>query len=279
MGRTMIATTFALLIIESFLLGDSLADSSTFETPVPGLEQLPVQSQTKLENQVEKASYPVDSAARGTVVFLLPPGPRTLQSFELTPSDATRKAWKSARVRLLWDTDEPSEPGVDLPIELFFGGIDDAKAPWVNRLPMPYRQRAMLVIDTEEPLSGRLKVESAKEVRPDAGYLRAARLGDEPIEETGRGKLVAVAAFDADESRNWNLSTDGGDLGAVGGLLDRHADEGKSSPGGKVSWFSEPRVLKKSFRLKSSRPSASPAALFWYTDRPTSGRSSRDKQP
>ena len=266
--------TLAFLIIEAFLAGGSGKDAKRFENPRPGLERLSDEGRSSSPASTEPAVYPVDSAARGTVVFLLPQGPRTLRSLEIQPTDATRLAWKAARLRLVWDADAPEAAGLDLPVDLAFGGLAEGEAAWVNRLPMPYRDGAMLVIDTESPISGRIRIESSPGVERDAGFLRGALIGEtSTIEESGRGRLVAIVAG---KPFSGPIVIDGKEPGPVESLM---VDGGKSAGRGTVSWFADPAHFQKSFRLERKRGEGSSSALFWYTERPSSGRSARGKQP
>lgn len=162
----------------------------------------------------EPAEYAVESAARGTLVFLLPPGPRIVRALEVLPDPATAGAWRNARLRMTWEDDDPDPrlAGLDLPLGLAFGraeGLPPAESvavgttgrSWVNRFPMPYRNLALLVIDAEQPLRGRIVVRSTRGVAADAGYFRgavrasgslASRATADRIGETGRGRLAGV---------------------------------------------------------------------------------------
>jgi hypothetical protein len=118
----------------------------------------------------EGAEYPIDAVARSTVVFLLPTGPRTLQSLEIAPSPGTADAWRLARLRLIRDGEDLRSAGFELPIDqvLERGGAT------IDRLPMSYRTEAMVRIDSAAPISGRLRLRTSRGVAANADSLEAA---------------------------------------------------------------------------------------------------------
>jgi hypothetical protein len=159
----------------------------------------------------ETAEYLIESAARSTLTYLLPAGPRTVRALMLEPSGETAEAWRLARLRMTWESDDTAVPaGVDLPLGLAFGRVSageglgwtlltaDARRAWVTWLPMPYRTEALLRIDTERPLKGRLRVWTSRGVDRDAGFFRAASWAAGPgrpgalIRENGRGHLAGM---------------------------------------------------------------------------------------
>ena len=158
------------------------------------------------------AGYKVEGIAHSEQVFAMPPGPATIRSIELEPTAETLDAWRSARLRIIWEAEEDGEAGVDLPFAYAFGTLPDAIGfqslligqrgnLWYNRFPMPYRRQATLRIDSEKPIQGKLRVRYQKEVAADAGYLRASyreALPTRPKEdfnwlsEKGRGHFAGV---------------------------------------------------------------------------------------
>jgi hypothetical protein len=132
----------------------------------------------------EKADYTINAIKRTSLTFELPDGPRTIRSFEVVPTQDTADAWRSARLRLLWERDEPSEAGVDLPLGFAFGQafgsqpyrsllIGQTERTWYIRFPMPYRHQALVRLDTERPIRGILRVLSTPGADLGAGYFRA----------------------------------------------------------------------------------------------------------
>ena len=180
---------------------------------------------TRPVRDAEPALFLVEAAAHSRQAFLLPGGPRTLRELVVEPTPATAEAWRTARLRLVWESDDPDAgPGVDLPLGLLFGRfapeaglcatlLADSWGPaWVCRFPMPYHAQALLDVATDRPLEGRIRLRTTAGVAPAAGYFRAASWsGPAPFSDTGRGHLAGVlvvgergrgsARSEADESR------------------------------------------------------------------------------
>jgi len=248
---------------------------------------------------VEPAEYPVEAAARSRQTFLLPAGPRTVREIRVLPAAGTEEAWRTARLRLTWEGDDTSNPGADVPLGLLFGRTGpgtslgakshltgDESGWWVVRFPMPYRKQALLEIETDRPLAGRLTVRSSRGVGADAGYFRAASwaVGSEGepaavLEEAGRGRLAGLVVL-----RGRSLP-DGSLLGQLG--LDGGAPEplvkafGLTPEAGSPAVFSWPVVGKLAYdhnlTLRGVRRVVAPSAdgagggrltVFWYADRP-----------
>ena len=130
----------------------------------------------------------------------------------MVPTPKTAEAWRSARLRLVWEGDDPELAGVDLPLGAAFG-LPERSMPyrsllvgrnamtWYNYFPMPYRRQALLQIEAEEPIKGKVRVRTLPGVDPRAGYFRAgfrASLPAKPgadfewLSETGRGHLAGL---------------------------------------------------------------------------------------
>ncbi|MGE3819821.1 MAG: DUF2961 domain-containing protein [Isosphaeraceae bacterium] len=256
----------------------------------------------------EPAEYPLEVGARSSALFLLPTGPRTIRSFEIGPSPETADAWKTARLRLIWEGDDPESPGVDLPLASMFGrygelGISgslmldqsEGGSSWRSRFPMPYRVQGMLRIDTERPLKGRIRLRSVAGVDRDAGYFRAA---SHPPDEEGRGHLVGLLSVGDPTIPAARLFLDGDDLGpwdAALGLPRSAREPGEhgivlgswhTSVGanrkiwGRYRWMAaDPMTYHQSLRLEGSSGRAedrrdvagSRSAWFWYSEWPGNG--------
>jgi hypothetical protein len=132
----------------------------------------------------EKAEYTINAIEHTSLTFELPGGPRTIRSLELVPTPETADAWRSSRLRMLWEGDEPADAGVDLPLGFAFGQafgaepyrsliVGQAEGMWYLRFPMPYKRQALLLLDTERPIRGKLRVTSVPGADAAAGYLRA----------------------------------------------------------------------------------------------------------
>lgn len=132
----------------------------------------------------DDAKYELEGLSNSAHHFALRAGPATVRSIEIRPAPGSEDAWRSARLRIVWDHDETPEAGVDLPIGYAFGTIDGAgpyrsllvgqtEGTWYNRFPMPYRRQAILRVDTAKPIKGSIVVRSTKGVASDAGYFRA----------------------------------------------------------------------------------------------------------
>ncbi len=165
-----------------------------------------------LRRQAEEAEYAVNAGKRSTQLFLLPDGPRTIRALEVIPTPKTADAWRSSRLRLIWESDDPADAGVDLPLGLAFGRADRSMVyrslmvgqdamTWYNYFPMPYRRQALLQIDAEEPIQGLIRVRTLPGVKPGAGYFRAryrASSSSKPgadfewLNEVGRGHYAGV---------------------------------------------------------------------------------------
>ena len=133
------------------------------------------------EGESIRALYVVDLVGRGRATFALPEGRRTIGRFAWVPDPEAPGSWRSARLRLVWDGDDPDGAGVDVPLGRFVatrtaaGG--GAPATYVNRRPMPYRRGGRLIIDAEAPVRGTFRLDLGPG-GPDLdgrGYLRAAR--------------------------------------------------------------------------------------------------------
>ncbi len=179
------------------------ADSAEMLARVARLSNEPVR---RFDVKMDTAEFEVESAARASLVYVLPAGPRTIGALELIPSAATADAWPTARIRLSWETDDPDPAlaALDLPIGLAFGrlaGLPPVESmavgskgnAWVNRFSMPYRTRALLTIDTDRPLDGTIRIRSTRGIDADAGYLRGQlwSLGTRDI-----SKAIAWSGFD-----------------------------------------------------------------------------------
>jgi D-arabinan exo alpha-(1,3)/(1,5)-arabinofuranosidase (non-reducing end) len=167
----------------------------------------------------EKADYTIDAIGHTSLTFELPDGPRTVRSLEFVPTDDTAEAWRSARLRLLWETDEPAEAGVDLPIGYAFGQafgsqpyrslvVGQADRTWYLRFPMPYRRQALVRLDTELPIRGTLRVLSVPGAEAAAGYCHAHYVEALPTKPrvdfpllTDRGRGHYAGLFLATEGR------------------------------------------------------------------------------
>jgi hypothetical protein len=132
----------------------------------------------------ETSEYVVDGIARNTHRFLLPAGPRTIRAMEIEPAPGKSDAWRAARLKLLWESDDRAA-GVDLPLGFAFARLPEVEPwqsllegsnglAWSNRFPMPYQRQAFLQIDSETAIRGTIRVRSARGVALDAAYFRAA---------------------------------------------------------------------------------------------------------
>jgi hypothetical protein len=128
------------------------------------------------------ARYEVDLLGKGRAVFALPAGRRAIQGFRWIPAPDSPGSWRSARIRLVWDGDDPGRAGIDLPLGHFVlpepdeQGDGEANAPvLINRRAMPYRSGGRLVIDADGPIRGSFRVDSGPigtDFEP-RGYLRS----------------------------------------------------------------------------------------------------------
>ena len=172
----------------------------------------PAAYESKILAELPTAIYKLDGVGNSEHVFILPPGPATIRSIELEPTEATADAWRSARLRLVWDQGAGGEPAVDLPVAFAFGTLADTipfssllvgqrDGTWYNRFPMPYRNQAVLRVNATQPIRGTFQVRFEKGIPDHAGYLRAD-FREAPttrpnevfnwLDERGRGHFAGV---------------------------------------------------------------------------------------
>lgn len=230
----------------------------------------------------EPAEYVVEAAARSTTVFLLPPGPRTIRSLEVVPTPATMAAWRGARLGLTWEDDDTAarHAAVDLPLPLAFGRVGSglvmnpaafgsATDSWECRLPMPYKARALLRIETESPIEGRVRLKATPGVPASPAYLHAASLADpggssRRLEKSSRGHLAGIFSATIAEPSVGSLVVD----------LDGRPIDGFKVP----AWFLDaPRRFQRGFSVAStaSVQTPLPVVVFWYSERPGPGGQSQ----
>ena len=151
---------------------------------VPSFSPERVWRALSIRKQVEEAEYPVDGSERSTHLYALPAGPRTIRSLDAIIDPKTTENWRTARLRIVWEGDDLSQPGIDLPVSEFFAQAARSfpyrslmaganENVWSNRFPMPYRARALLQIDAQGPIKGAIRVRTVRGREPGAGYLRA----------------------------------------------------------------------------------------------------------
>jgi len=158
------------------------------------------------------AKFELEGLGHSAHHYNLRAGPATVRSIEIRPAEGTGDAWRSARLRIVWDHDETPEAGVDLPLGYAFGAVEGAggfqsllvgqkEGAWYTRFPMPYRRQAILRIDTSKPIKGSIVVRTTRGIAPDAGYFRAAFRESLPtraredfpwLKEEGRGHFAGV---------------------------------------------------------------------------------------
>lgn len=158
------------------------------------------------------ATYQVEGLARSSHEYGHRGPPATIRSLEITPDQGTEEAWKAARLRLIWDSDDIDAAAVDMPLGHAFGCVEGADAyqslalgqingTWYNRFPMPYRRQFILRIDAEKPIKGTIRVRTAPGVLDGAAYFHAALRQANPthskqdfswLEDRGRGHYAGV---------------------------------------------------------------------------------------
>ena len=106
------------------------------------------------------ARYAIDLDGRSEAIFALPKGPRTIRHFRWEPEPGTpSEVWRSARLRLVWDGDDPEEAAVDLPLGAFVTPPEgDREGAFINRRAMPYRRSGRIVIEADGPVRGTFRV-------------------------------------------------------------------------------------------------------------------------
>jgi hypothetical protein len=158
------------------------------------------------------AEYDVEGLANSSHQYALRRGPATIRSFEVIPAAGTENAWSSARLRMVWDDDEAANAGVDLPLGQAMGCVLGARpyqsllvgqhdGAFYNRFPMPYHRQAVVRIDTEKPLKGRIRVRTFRGVAPDAAFFHFVQRRSSPtrsgedftwLRDQGRGHFAGV---------------------------------------------------------------------------------------
>lgn len=143
----------------------------------------PASLELTMEN-VLTANYEMEATGNSEVSFVLPPGPATVRSIQLEPTDATAEAWRDVRFRIDWDRAEGETSAVDLPVGLAFGTpagaisyssllMSQYNGVWFNRFPMPYREQGILRFESTKPIKAKMRVLVQKGTADDAGYLHA----------------------------------------------------------------------------------------------------------
>lgn len=198
---------------------------------------------------VMPAEYLVDLPARSRAVYLLPPGPKVVREIVVVPERGTADAWRQARLKIAWETDDPAHATVDLPLGVLFGRFGGRTAArtssvlagtadaWSCRWPMPYRSDAVLEIRTTTPLAGRLRVMTTAGLPDGLGRFWAAELPAGRWERAGRGQLVGLllvaetttgrAAPDA-AAASWQLRRDDQSAQPLGAAFGLDGDEAKA---------------------------------------------------
>jgi hypothetical protein len=182
------------------------------------LWSVPAEYESRELQNADLAEYDVEGLANSTHQYVLRAGPATIRSFEVVPAAGTEDAWSASRLRIAWDDDEAGRAGVDLPLGQALGRVEGAlpyhslllgqrNGIWYNRFPMPYRRQAIVRIDAENPLKGKLRVRTLRSVDSDAAFFHAAQRRSTPtrpkedftwLKEQGRGHFAGIL-----------LSTDG----------------------------------------------------------------------
>lgn len=123
-----------------------------------------------------RARYVVDLAGRSAATYTLPAGPWTIRRVVWVPEPGSPDDWRSARLRFVWDGDEPEAAGVDLPLGLLLTeDRGDRPTRYRSGRSMPYRRGGRLLLDAEAPVRGvlRLDLEPGGEMVDERGYFRA----------------------------------------------------------------------------------------------------------
>jgi hypothetical protein len=132
---------------------------------------------------------------------------------------------------------------------------------------MPYRTRAVLRIDTDAPLAGRLTVRSTRGVAADVGYFRAAARSARPG-AAGPGRLAGLLV-DPGPRR----AAGAGRLVIDGRPAGNLAEQPGTSGVDRVAchWFvSGPVVFQHWISIEGAEGAT--VALFWYAQSPGPGR-------
>ena len=227
----------------------------------------------------ERAEYVVDSAARSTQVFVLPPGPRTLVSFEVRPTAATAKSWLEARLRLIWEDDDPEAhgSGVDVPLGLAFGRGSVSPVVVGTRRPrrgsIASRCRTAPVRCYGSTPTPRWRAGFGSDQHTRSPLTQVTIVGhSRPLADSGRGHVVGVV----DEQEGTVSPAAQGQLTIDGRPFGRLADvSGRSGGGGKGATRGSSPIRSCSGSLSRSRPAGSSSprragkrvAVFWYSER------------
>ena len=124
-----------------------------------------------------RARYVVDLAGRSAATYTLPAGRWTIRRVVWLPEPDLTDAWRSVRLRFVWDGDEPEAAGVDLPLGLLLtDDRGDRPTRYQTGRSMPYRRGGRLLLDAEAPVRGvlRLDLEPGGDMVDERGYFRAA---------------------------------------------------------------------------------------------------------
>jgi hypothetical protein len=152
--------------------------------------------------EVIHARYEVDLLGKGRAIFALPAGHRSIRGFRWVPDPDSSDSWQTARIRLVWDGDDPELAGIDLPLGRFVLPEPDKNGKMnasvlINRRPMPYRSGGRLILDADGPIRGSFRVDSGPIVPGSEfrGYLRAEVVSEG--RESGPDPSIEIEGDDA----------------------------------------------------------------------------------
>ncbi len=111
------------------------------------------------------AQLEIDVVGQSQVIFGLPNGAYTITELNWLPAEGSSDHWKSARLRILLDTKEPSQPKVDQPLSDFvLSALPKSRSHVASRprfgkeSSLTYQHFGRLLIDAKGPVRGQLKL-------------------------------------------------------------------------------------------------------------------------
>lgn len=237
------------------------------------------------------AQFNVSAARRSTQVFLLPDGPITLVGLEVEPSPQTVSGWESARLRLTWETDDPtpSRAAVDLPLGWAFGRGDRSSSvastavnargdTWVLRFRMPYRTRAILCLETTTlGIDGRIRVRAIRGTDGNPGYFHGRYISGkghfELVNAPGRlaGLLLSGPTGAIEGCR---LKVKGSDVALIDAASPSDAGRLSDGTAGRSVlyrwWVADGPTLEPPLTLDTAGATVD-TVYYWYSNRPEGG--------
>ncbi|MCT4590427.1 MAG: DUF2961 domain-containing protein [Carboxylicivirga sp.] len=169
---------------------------------------------TEFENIAEVSeSFKLSINNNGSAEHVINKPNAQIEAFSVKADKAYHKDFLKSRIKLFWD--DQSEPAVDVPVNMFFGIVDDTTSTssyfagrnqdlFYNRFPMPFSKKATIRFETEgQALDLEIKLKLSNQPKKEWGYFTAFYYNDNAevkapkdgyllLDEKGTGKYVGT---------------------------------------------------------------------------------------